>query len=265
MSLFKNTVVNNNTVSAIFRVASGFALCSRIILTGECVCFMLSFITSFDVVIDRFKICVDKPQLNKSINLRSLNIGPSEFFFVSPKFYSIKQMQSFFEADLKFIFNGYLTHQHKSGPSQTEDDEAKLVAIAMAARGFFGGYFFPPHEKDKIVITPRAYGKEGVSVSTMHISCKSDMFHPSHNYGGVIVYQYDGKSEWKTANNTHCKSGYIVIQDTDKEDVKKWKNESGVVHRAVYRNAFGESLKAEVVGEGIGLSNSKCVQAFSTI
>ena len=52
---------------------------------------------------------------------------------------------------------------------------------------------------------------------TMHISCKSDRYQSGHNYAGVILYQYNGKSDWRTANETHYKSGYIVIQDTDSE------------------------------------------------
>ncbi len=75
----------------------------------------------------------------------------------------------------------------------------------------------------------------------------------------MIIYQYNSKSDWRTANNTHCKSGYIVIQDTDSENVRQWKtDEPGVVHGAVYRNAFGESVNdAEVVGEGFALRNGK--------
>ena len=99
--------------------------------------------------------------------------------------------------------------------------------------------------------------EECIRLKTMHISCKSDTYYPGHNYAGVIVYQYDGKSEWGTANNTHCKSGYIVIQDTDSENVKKWiGKEPGAVHGAVYRNAFGESVsEVNVVGEGFALRN----------
>ena len=74
-----------------------------------------------------------------------------------------------------------------------------------------------------------------IEVKTMHISRKSGTYQPGHNYGGIIIYQYDGKSEWRTANNTHCKSGYIVIQDTDSENVKKLiGKEPGQVHGAVY-------------------------------
>ena len=101
--------------------------------------------------------------------------------------------------------------------------------------------------------------EECIRLKTMHISCQSDTYQPGHNYAGVIIYQYDGKSEWRTANNTHCKSGYIVIQDTDSENVKKWiGKEPGAVHGAVYRNAFGESVsEVNVVGEGFALRNGK--------
>ena len=73
-------------------------------------------------------------------------------------------------------------------------------------------------------------------------------------------------SEWRTVNNTYCKTGYIVIQDTDSENVKKWiGKEPGQVHGAVYRNAFGESY-AEVVGEGFAIRNGKfemCSSVFN--
>jgi hypothetical protein len=134
----------------------------------------------------------------------------------------------------------------------------------LAGEGFFGGSFVAPHNKDNIVITPQSYGKEEVSVETMHISCQSDIYQPGHNYGGVIIYQHNDKSEWRTANNAHCKSGYIVIQDTDSENVKQWVDkEPGVVHGAVYRNALGESVNdAEVVGEGFAIRNDKLVETF---
>lgn len=132
---------------------------------------------------------------------------------------------------------------------------------------YFAASCMTPQEKDKIVIIPKSRSTEGVYVETMHISCKSDTYEPYNNYGGVIVYQYEGKSEWRTANDTHCKTGYIVIQDTDSKMIKKWKKEPGKVHGAVYRNAFGESVdKAEVVGEGFAIRNGKfemCSSVFN--
>ena len=127
------------------------------------------------------------------------------------------------------------------------------VNSSLASYGFFASCFRVASEKERITITETS-GRI-IDVETMHISCRSDTYQPGHNYAGVIIYQYDGKSDWRTANNTHCKSGYIVIQDTDSENVKKWIGEEpGQVHGAIYRNAFGESLKkAKVVGEGFAL------------
>lgn len=110
-----------------------------------------------------------------------------------------------------------------------------------------------PSQKDKLVIN--VDGAENVVLKTMHLSCKSHSYRPGHKYGGLIIYQYNGNLEWRTANNTHCLSGYIVIQDTDSDSVKQWKErEPGQVHGAVYRNAFGESVrKVKVVGEGFAI------------
>ena len=97
--------------------------------------------------------------------------------------------------------------------------------------------------------------RKGIKVEKMHLSCRSDTYEDGREYAGVIIYQYNGKSEWRTANGTHCKSGNIVIQDTNSHAVKQWKRkEPGVVHGAVYRNAFGESVNnAYVVGESFAL------------
>ena len=101
-----------------------------------------------------------------------------------------------------------------------------------------------------------------IDVKTMHISCQSDTYYPGHNYAGVIIYQYDGKSEWRTANNTRCKSGYIVIEDTDSENVKKWiGKEPGQIHGAVC--VGGSVSEGNVVGEGFALKEGECkVQKF---
>ena len=122
-----------------------------------------------------------------------------------------------------------------------------------------GGRFVAQLGKDKIVIMPRSHNKNEVSIETINISHVSDTHRPGGNYGGVIIYQYNSKSEWKTANNTYCKSAYIVIQDTDSHNVRRWMSkEPGVVHGAVYRNAFGESVKdAEIIGEGFAIRNGK--------
>ena len=58
---------------------------------------------------------------------------------------------------------------------------------------------------DKIIINPKCcpwpWFTRAIIVETMHISCKSDKYQKDHNYAGVIIYQHNGKSEWRTANN----------------------------------------------------------------
>ena len=97
------------------------------------------------------------------------------------------------------------------------------------------------------------------TVTTLHLSCQSDTYcGRSCKYGGIIIYGHNSKGDWRTANGTHCKSGYVVILQTDtssfKELQKKWPKEPGQVHGVIYRKAFGESCNdVNVVGEGFGL------------
>ena len=157
------------------------------------------------------------------------------------------------QQELSLLFD---QHTGKLKPGLRHENER--IEIDMAADGFFGGCFMLSTGNSMIMHMFRT-SHGSIDVKTMHISCQSDTYQPGRNYAGVIIYQYDGKSEWRTANNTHCKTGYIVIQDTDSDDVKKWiGKEPGAVHGAVYRNAFGESVsEVNVVGEGFALRNGK--------
>lgn len=118
---------------------------------------------------------------------------------------------------------------------------------------------FVSRDKHSFVVNP-AYGNSSrFTVSTLHISCQSDTYRGSEKkYGGIIIYSRNGASDWYTANNTHCKSGYVVIIQTDTKAFKdlqaSWPNEPGRVHGIIYRKAFGESCKdLKVVGEGFGI------------
>ena len=118
-------------------------------------------------------------------------------------------------------------------------------------------YCCPSSEGNMIEILSESLDEsKTIHVETIHILRKSDTFCGNeHSYAGVIIYQYHGLSEWRTANGTHCKAGYLVIQDTDSEEVKGWKGKTaGVVHGAVYRNAFGEAADtSKVVAEGFSI------------
>ena len=80
-------------------------------------------------------------------------------------------------------------------------------------------------------------------------------------------FSRNGETDWRSADNTHCKSGYVVIMQTDTrafQDLQaNWPDEPGQVHGIIYRKAFGESCKdMKVVGEGIGIMNGKFKSDF---
>ena len=119
----------------------------------------------------------------------------------------------------------------------------------------------PTRDQTSFVVHPaHGYGPS-FTVRTLHISCQSDTYRGSERkYGGIIIYTRNGVTNWRTANDTHCKSGYVVIMQTDTEVFKDlqaaWPHEPGQVHGIIYRKAFGESCKGlKVVGEGFGIMN----------
>lgn len=126
----------------------------------------------------------------------------------------------------------------------------------------FAAYVEGEEEDKCFIVSPRGGGKI-FFVYTIHISCKSNPYSGSrHKYGGIIIYGRNGLGDWYTANGTHCKSGYVVIMQTDTEEFqelqKKWPNEPGKVHGVIYKKAFGESCNEEnVVGEGFGIMHGK--------
>jgi len=121
----------------------------------------------------------------------------------------------------------------------------------------------PSRDESSFDIYPAHSSAPRFTVETLHISCKSDTYRGSkHKFGGIIIYARNGETDWYTANNTHCKSGYVVIMQTDTKAFKDlqaaWSNEPGKVHGIIYRKAFGESCKGmKVVGEGFGIMNGK--------
>ena len=90
-------------------------------------------------------------------------------------------------------------------------------------------------------------------VKAYHLSCASDVYRgDNHNYAGFVLYSHDGKNEWDI-NGKKCKTGFLVIQDTESAGVKRHQgNAPGVVHGAVYKNVFGEDV-GNTVGEGFAV------------
>ena len=121
----------------------------------------------------------------------------------------------------------------------------------------------PTRDRSSFDVYPANGFGPSFSVKTLHISCQSDTYIGSdRKYGGIIIYARNGQTDWKTPNGTHCKSGYVVILQTDttafKELQAKWPNEPGRVHGIIYRQAFGESCRGlRVVGEGFGIMDGQ--------
>ena len=119
----------------------------------------------------------------------------------------------------------------------------------------------PARDRSSFDVYPANDCGPSFTVNTIHISCQSDTYLGSgHKYGGIILYARNGQTDWYTANGTHCKSGYVVIMQTDTREFEelqgRWYNEPGQVHGVIYRKAFGESCKGmKVVGEGFGIMN----------
>lgn len=86
-------------------------------------------------------------------------------------------------------------------------------------------------------------------IKTIHISYKSDIFRgKASSYAGVMVYSHDGKSRWETANGTRCERGYLVIMETESENIKmlcQRTENQGEINYALYQSAFGEQCVEE--------------------
>ena len=85
-------------------------------------------------------------------------------------------------------------------------------------------------------------------LTVVHLSCASDPYQNGNDYAGFILYSHDGKTDWYL-NGRHCKTGYLIIQNTSKQEVQRYRGTGdGVVHGAVYKNVFGEDI-GNTVGE----------------
>ena len=74
----------------------------------------------------------------------------------------------------------------------------------------------PSRDGSSFDVYPSRGGGQSFTVTTLHISCKSDTFRGSeHKYGGIVIYARSNETDWYTANRTHCKSGYVVIMRTE--------------------------------------------------
>ena len=110
---------------------------------------------------------------------------------------------------------------------------------------------------ESVVVTSSKSGFPDLSFKTIRLSCESDPYMPGKNYAGFILYglKRDGVvlQDW-WLNGKHCKSAYLIIQQTDPDMLKKYDDAKGVVHGAIYKNVFGKEAKeTDAIGEGFSL------------
>ena len=76
-------------------------------------------------------------------------------------------------------------------------------------------------DRNQFQITSCNSGRS-LNIHTVTLSQKSDAFlGSSYSYAGFIIYQYHGRSNWITQNGTRCECGYLAIQRTDSEKIKR--------------------------------------------
>ena len=95
-----------------------------------------------------------------------------------------------------------------------------------------------------------------ISFTSIRLSCESHPYVAGDPYAGFILYAYrksggDAITDWRL-NGKHCKSAYLVIQNTTSADVKRYIGSApGMIHGAVYWNVFGKGESPYLaVGEG---------------
>ena len=118
-------------------------------------------------------------------------------------------------------------------------------------------------ESGSIVVTSTKSEFPDLSFQTIRLSCASDPYRPGKdNYAGFILFGLKSDrivtQDW-WLNGKHCKSAYLVIQDTDSEGVKRYIGKApGQVHGAVYWNVFGEGADVtKAIGEGFAWRNGE--------
>lgn len=94
--------------------------------------------------------------------------------------------------------------------------------------------------KSSFVVHNKRGSDPRFTITTLHISCHSEPYRGrSFKYGGIIIYGRNDQGIWSTNNNTRCKSGYLVIMQTDTSDFKGLQK-NGVRNRGKFTASFTE-------------------------
>ncbi|CAF1434624.1 unnamed protein product [Rotaria sordida] len=91
-----------------------------------------------------------------------------------------------------------------------------------------------------------------LKMQSIRISLFSDAFDPWANFIGMIVYGYNGQSDF-TLNGKHCKAGYILIKRADAIN----HIQGDTMHKKLFKWFFGRDLDVEFSGGGFAYQNGK--------
>ena len=94
---------------------------------------------------------------------------------------------------------------------------------------------------------------EPIRVTSFHVSCRSDRYTQNEDMTGIILYQYQGKTEW-IHNNIKCKPGYIYICNNKNLQYQQIKS----MYLQCYERLFGSNSDyTTIIATGIKFDKTK--------
>ncbi|CAF1095028.1 unnamed protein product [Didymodactylos carnosus] len=98
--------------------------------------------------------------------------------------------------------------------------------------------------------------KPTIKIESVHLSCLSDIYQSDKDIVGMIVYSYNGQSDFRL-NGKHCTTGYILIKET--KNIQHTHSNQGQVHGKLFKWFFDEEADEKFVGGGFALRQGKLI------
>ncbi|CAF2271037.1 unnamed protein product [Rotaria magnacalcarata] len=105
-------------------------------------------------------------------------------------------------------------------------------------------------DRNTVSFAPITSALPYLNMNTIHISCSSDRFDPYGNFVGMIVYGYNGQSDFYL-NGRHCRAGYMLIKNVNSIN----RIPADTMHKKLFKCFFGIDLPSEFSGGGFAYQN----------
>ncbi|CAM4750276.1 unnamed protein product [Rotaria magnacalcarata] len=105
-------------------------------------------------------------------------------------------------------------------------------------------------DRNTVSFAPITSALPYLNMNTIHISCSSDRFDPYGNFVGMIVYGYNGQSDFYL-NGRHCRAGYMLIKNVNSINHIP----TDTMHKKLFKWFFGIDLPSEFSGGGFAYQN----------